>query len=107
MSNLRQMLAQDFDMDLPISGGFGQSVEEPIILEKVVPNDYVSVEYAVLKCLGIGRGIEWRLLKQTLLEHNGRMIDQMKIETRQLTDSEAITQVENYYFDVSQCINDE
>ncbi len=29
---LREMLLKDFDKDLPISGGFGQSADDPIIL---------------------------------------------------------------------------
>ena len=30
--DLRQMLLRDFKKKLPISGGFGQSVEEPIVI---------------------------------------------------------------------------
>ena len=78
--------------------------EDAVILHKVVPNDYVSVEYTILKCLGIGRGIEWKLLKQTLMDCNGRSLDQMKIETKKVTETEVITGIENYYFDVTECL---
>ena len=102
---LKQLLERDFEVELPISGGFGGSKEDAIILHKVVPNDYVSVEYTILKCLGIGRNIEWKLLKQTLMKHNGRKLDQMKIETRGKTETEVDSQIENYYFDVTECMD--
>ena len=103
--DLRKLLHQDFDIDFPISGGIGNSRDTPIIIHRRVPNDYTSVEYAILKCLGIGRGIEWKLLQQALLQHNGRTLDQIKIETRETTEDEIITQIENYYFDITECVN--
>src|SRR3990172_13203394 len=42
-------------------------------------------------------------LLSKLLNHNGRTLDQLKIETRQLTDNEVITQIENHYFDIIEC----
>jgi hypothetical protein len=102
--NLREFLKSDFGIDFPISGGMGNSRDTPIVIHREEPNDYAGVEYGVLRCLGIGRGIEWKLLKQTLLSQGDRQIDQMKIETVQLTPTERITQVENYYFDITECL---
>jgi len=53
--------------------------------------------------LGIGRRIEWKLIQQTLQNLDGRKIEQMKIETKQTTATEIITQIENYYFDITEC----
>jgi hypothetical protein len=55
----------------------------------------------VLRGLGHGRGVFWRCLNQNLLGDKWPGIEQFKIETIELTDSEIITQTENYYFDVS------
>jgi hypothetical protein len=101
--SLRQALINRFGIDFPISGGRGDSIESPIVIHLQEPNDYVGVEYGVLKCLGIGRNVEWRLLKNSLCEHNGNTIEQMKIETTELTDTQVITQIENYYFDITLC----
>ena len=101
--NLRKMLLEDFGIDFPISGGTGGSREAPIVIHYQVPNDYVGVEHGVLKCLGIGRGIEWKLLETSILEHESRKLEQMKIETKWQTETESITQVENYYFDLTDC----
>ena len=101
--DLRQLIKSDFDIDFPISGGTGNSHDNPIVIHKQVPNDYVSVEYGILRCLGIGRRIEWKVIQQSLIEHDGRKFDQLKIETKETTESEVVTQIENYYFDITEC----
>ncbi|MBS1232725.1 MAG: hypothetical protein H6R42_379 [Nitrospirae bacterium] len=102
--NLRQVLKDEFGIDFPISGGPGTSRENPIIIHHTIPNDYTSVEYAILQCLGLGREIAWKLLQQLTLNHNERTLDRLKIETTQVTEGEIITQVENYYFDITECV---
>lgn len=103
--NLRERLKADFGVDFPISGGLGNSRDSPIIIHKVQPNDYTSYEYGILRFLGIGRRIEWKRIQQSVINHNGRTLDQLKIETKQLTDTEVITQIENYYFDITECVD--
>ena len=100
---LKDLLEKDFRVDLPISGGFGNSIDNAIIIHRHGINDYVGTEHFILKCLGIGRGIEWKLMGQELLIHDNKEIDKIKIETKQLTESEIITQIENYYFDITDC----
>lgn len=102
--NLRELLHQDFGAELPISGGFGNSIENAIIIHRQGMNDYVATEHFILKCLGIGRGIKWRILKQELLINNNKRIDKVTIETEETTQWEIITQTENYYFDISECM---
>ena len=102
--NLRKLLLDDFGVDLPIKGGMGNSIDNPIIIVKEGNNDYVGTEFAVLRYLGIGRGIEWKTLRQELLTHHSRQIDKVKIETTQITEEQIINQVENFYFDITDCL---
>jgi hypothetical protein len=101
--NLRKLLKADFDIDFPISGGTGNSIDNPIIIQRAKPNDYTSVEYGILKCLGVGRGIEWKLSKQELIHQNEKRFDKISIEIKEMTDTEVITTIENYYFDITEC----
>lgn len=100
---LKELLKLDFDVELPISGGFGNSIESPIIIHREEVNDYVGTEYFILACLGKGRKIEYKVLGQALLKHNDKKIDKIKIETKQANADEVITQTENYYFDITEC----
>lgn len=100
---LRELLRNDFDVDLPISGGDGDSLDTPIVIDHKGPNDYVAIEYKILECLGIGRGIDWKIIQQTLIKHGERTIDQIKIEARWTTKTKVITERANYYFDITEC----
>lgn len=93
---LKEMLQRDFGIDLPISGGTGNSKNNPIIVEET--QNPVDIEYVVLNFLGIGRNIEWKALGQEFFNYNGKRIDKIKIEVIQVTDSQHIKTIENYYF---------
>lgn len=101
---IREQIKKDFGVDLPISGGRGNSIDDPIIIDKSAGKDCSSVEYAYLRYVGLGRNISWKINEQALLISNGRKIDQIKIETEVITEREVIAQVENYYFDITECL---
>ena len=97
---LKETLNNAFGKEFPISGGLGNSINTPIILDKDGPSDYVGTEYTLLQYIGALREVTWKRIEQSLMEHNGRYIDQIKIETVKTTDEQVITQIENYYFDI-------
>ena len=103
--DIRKLLKKDFDIDLPIKGGAGNLIDNPVIIERTRLNDYVAVEHMVLKYLGLGRNIDWKIISQELIQNNDREIDKIKIETISTTEEEIITQIENYYFDITECVN--
>jgi hypothetical protein len=47
------------------------------------------------------RGIEWKLLEQTLLSYEEKRIEFLKIETKQITEQEIIIKIRDYYFDIT------
>lgn len=63
--------------------------------------DYVPIEYAIVRCLCIGRGVEWKVIGQMLMRMNDRSYDVLRIETKEYTETEVITQIERYYFDIT------
>jgi hypothetical protein len=102
MISLRKLINEDFGIDLPIKGSTGNSIENPVIIEWTPNDDFVSVEFAYLRCIGMARGIEWKFISQKQMNHDGRKIDRLTIKTRQFGVSEIITQQENYYFDITE-----
>ena len=96
-----------FNVELAISGGYGKSIDEPIIISKTEDNNYVETEYFILNCLGKVGKIEWKILKQALQHHNDKVFDVMTIETKRITEHENSIQIENYYFDISECFINE
>ena len=53
--------------------------------------------------VGLGRGIAWKTIGQSLEFHANKKIDKIQIETIHTTQQETITQIENYYFDITEC----
>lgn len=91
--DLRTVILEDFKVDLPISGGWGYSKKSPIKFlkqeepYKVAPLEHQIVQWLLYEELIIFRkkgdqhsGIEKRLLKQILLEDEGRKIDFLEFE---------------------------
>jgi len=100
----RDILKMQFGVNLPISGGIGNSIESAVIIENAGPlNDYTEIEYTLLKYIGIGRGIEWKVAKQELIFHEGKKIDKIIIETTQQKGNQLSIALENHYFDITAC----
>jgi hypothetical protein len=102
--SLRAMLLQDFGEDFPIAGGYGDSIDDPIVFLPEARASFVKNEYDIVRAICIGRGVTFNTKLQTLIHHNGRSVDQIKIETVETSPTEIITCVTNYYFDVTDCM---
>lgn len=101
---VRELIKLDFGVDLPIKGGNGNSIDNPVIIEYVIPNDYVAVEYDYLNFLCRGRRLpEWKVIKQSLFLNNERKIDQLKFQYPEWENGRKFIVTENYYFDVTEC----
>lgn len=98
------MLKRDFDLELNIASGSGKSRDDPIIVLDFNSLEASRTVMKLLMGLGMGRGILWRVLARNLFKHNKFSIEQIEIETKDITDTEIITTRENYYFDVSKVI---
>ena len=101
--NLHDIIQEEFGVDLPISGGAGKSRDDAIVIHKVKPNNYVEVEYAILNCICSPRNMKWRMLQQSVLDHNNRVLDQLDIETMEDVPEKNIKRVKSYYFGVTEC----
>jgi hypothetical protein len=99
--NIRELLKRDFGLDLNISGGSGQSRDDPLVILDTSPLSASLTQMQVLRGIGKGRGILWRKLARTPFQDTLTAIEQVKIETKEVRTTEVITQVENYYFDIS------
>jgi hypothetical protein len=98
---LHDLLLGGLGIELPIRGGYGGSREDPIIVMAPDADGAARTRFQTLHALGRGRGIFWRTVANTLLGDEWPGIEQFKIETVRLTETQMITRTENFYFDVS------
>jgi hypothetical protein len=101
---LHDLLLGGLGIELPIRGGYGGSREDPIVITAPDADGVALARFLTLDALGRGRGIFWRTVANTLLGDPWPGIEQFKIETVRLTETQMITRTENFYFDVSAAI---
>jgi len=95
------MLFKDFKKNLPISGGFGQSFEEPIVITTSDPENAALTQLEVARCIYGFNGRYWRLLKRTAVPTDVGRIEKMSCEIKFIEDDQVITETRNFYFDLS------
>ena len=104
--DIQELLKKTFNVDLPISGGMGNSIEEAVILEFAGPlNDYVSLEYQVLDLISMGRDVRWELKGQELIVKDGRKYDKLTIAIKGIHGNPMPLQLEYHYYDITKCMN--
>ena len=60
--DIKELFKNSFNVDLPIRGGMGNSIEEAVVLESAGPlNDYVSLEYKIMDLISAGRDVSCKL----------------------------------------------
>jgi hypothetical protein len=93
--SLKETIMKFFNVDLPISGGYGSSMEDAIRIE-VSDAKGVSVEQDVLKFIHAFGEQQFKVIRQELLHKDDRVYDKIELEVS--TDPE---HHQNYYFDIT------
>ena len=100
--NFKEKVKKEFGINLPISGGMGNSIDNAIVIENLDPMmDCVSIEYEVLRYMGMIRGVEFGLILQELLFHEGKTFDKLKVKTTKMSGGNTEAHEEDFYFDIT------
>lgn len=86
-----------------VNDGSGKSVDDPIVLPRRKPNDYVSEEYRLVEKLLEKRNAHGQMRVQALLSRDGRSIDRITMEVLEATHAGAQLSTEHFFFDRTDC----
>ena len=100
----KEKILKEYNIDLPIKSGDGISIESPIIIETSQHYDYVRLEKDCIKYACRILHMEWLLLKQALIIHEGKYIDVIKIRMSKKDDFQNNFDIALFYFDISDCM---
>ena len=89
-SVIKNLLKQDFGMDLDISGGLGQSRDDPIVVLCHSDSKAAHTELLVLRGLGKGRRVLWRSVGTHQIPNSAGMMHQIGIETERFGSSNGV-----------------
>ncbi len=92
--DIKEMIASIFHVDLPISGGNGQNVDDPIVIE--AEKNGIDIENQIIGYIQQLGGKTWKKEKQELISKEDRWIDKISIV---LADDPE--HYHNYYFDIT------
>ncbi len=99
-----ERLKRDFGLDLPIGPGSGSSRDDPLVILASDPHTVALTQMLVLRCLGVALERLWRIVGRVPMKGEWANIDQVKIEAKNLTATEIITDQVNHYFDVAELV---
>lgn len=100
----KQLLFKNFGINLPISGGMGNSILNPIVIHKTDSNDYVSIEYSTITHICKLRNAKWETIGQKLITENGKTVDNIQIKIQESNQENDNSEIENFYFDFTEFI---
>jgi hypothetical protein len=101
IASWREQIMRDFGLDLPIGSGSGSSRGDPLVILTANPDDAVLTEMLLLRCVGKVFDKLWRVRARSVMDGQWRNLEQVRVETKQLTATQIITETVNHYFDVS------
>lgn len=94
--SLHDIIEKYFQVNLPISGGNGDSFENAIIIETTNSSEGIHMEYEVLKYIHLLGNKSWKRDKQELHKVNRKVYDKLKLVLEDDPDN-----YHNYYFDIT------
>lgn len=97
------------DRTLFITGGFGETFKERIIIHRSIDNDYIGDEYKILEYItAIKKGYAYSMIQQSLKTIEDRTVDILEVDFY-IKDDSGEERVENatIHFDITKCFGKE
>ena len=98
---LKELIEQDFGIDLPISGGFGDSINDPIIITTTNPNIAAQTKLKIIDCINIRLEGYWQATTTEIFKQDGKLIEKLKYVAKYIDGDNINTDTLNYYFDIT------
>lgn len=107
-SPIRQEFLEEYGVDLPISGGSGNSIDMSVIIEYEAGPNYQEVEDTFINCLSQEFNFTWSLISREVKEVDGLVIEVVSINwefnEEEEDDEIAFSPVKEFYFDITRCV---
>lgn len=98
VKNLKEIIRVTFGVDISISGGYGQCIEDPIVIEAQNISE-ISTAHSVLEYIYRLNNKQFNIVREVFVRWNGKRINKIRVEL--FGDS---GHYHDYYFDVSKII---
>ncbi len=84
MNQLKELIKITDNITVDISGSSdGFFIEDPIVIHSADNNDFISLEWFIVKYKFRTQRVLWRKKGQSLIRENGKIIDKIELEIKQ------------------------
>lgn len=97
---LRELLKADYGIDLPISGGDGNSKSEPIVIEADTARVASRIQMEVARCIYASLGYHWRAVGKEILGTPTGTLEKLICEVKFPEGDLIVTERRAFYFDI-------
>lgn len=98
---IREIIKNTFNIDLPITGGDGSNINDPIkFTEEAILHTPQEISHQVITLIMAYRKLGWELISQSLEENNECLIDAYYIKTVHVKDGTKTIAYEKLYFEL-------
>jgi hypothetical protein len=103
--DLQKIFFTIFGSYFRISGGFGRSYEDAIVIYHDPNRDYVEAEYRMLELMATMQNYQHQVISQTLVMNYGRVYDTIKVKLVNNHRFDDVGIINMFYFDITGCFN--
>lgn len=97
--NLKDILKEDFNLDLPISGGLGNTVEDSIVIQTADPDTASVVAMGIAAAIFPSAGVYWQCIGMEPVQESPDVFKYI-YGTLQLTEAEVVQSARELYFNL-------
>jgi hypothetical protein len=98
---LKELILRDFGIELPIAGGNGQSLDDPILITSEEPSYAARSKLKLIDCINVMTGRYWQATTNEIFERNERVIEKLTYVSKYIVGDNVNTDTNSFYFDIS------
>ena len=103
-SNLKKTILSEYNFDLPISGGYGLSPEDAVIINTDDAIHAPNIEWRIMDCVNKSLERAWLISNKEIYKDGKKLIEKVTTDNYFFKDNEPYQAKTIFYFDISSVV---
>ena len=104
--SLREVIKEEYGVDLPISGGVGLSQDDPVVINTSNQLDASNIQWRVIQSANQSLKRAWLISNKLIFKDGDKLIEKVTTNVNYYQDKKPMRVVWDFYFDISGVIFD-
>jgi hypothetical protein len=102
--SLREVIKEEYGVDLPISGGVGLSQDNPVVIDTTSQLDASNIQWRVIQSANQSLKRAWLISNKLIFKDGDKLIEKVTTNVNYYQDKKPMRVVWDFYFDISSVI---